>query len=100
MKMRGGGSRSSAAMSARASSTLALASAGEAGGGGGGAGGRGDRLGGQALVLADRHRDEPSRETGKVAQEALAILVRQHADDEHYRARYALVQVGKRRRDD
>ncbi len=57
----------------------------------------GDRLGRQAVLLArDRHRDDAAREPGEIAQEALAILGRQHADDQHQRARHALLEIGER----
>ena len=38
----------------------------------------------------------PARQPGEIAQEAGAILGRQHADDQHQRPRHALLQIGKR----
>jgi hypothetical protein len=47
----------------------------------------------------DRHRDQPARQPGKVAQETGAVLGCQHADDQNERTRHALLEIGERRSD-
>ena len=51
---------------------------------------------GHRLVLMDRHGDDAARQTGEIAQEAFAVLGRQHADDEDERPRHALLEIGER----
>ena len=48
------------------------------------------------LLMRDRHRDHAAREAGEIAQEARAVLGRQHADDQHQRPRHALLEIGER----
>ena len=44
----------------------------------------------------DRHRHDAAREAGEVPHKAVAILARQHANDEHQRARHPLLEIGER----
>src|SRR5450830_1233085 len=53
----------------------------------------------QAFVrVRHRHGDQPADEPGEIAQEAFAILARQHADNQNQRTRDALFEIGERRR--
>src|SRR5436190_1443181 len=57
---------------------------------------RRDFLDRHALVLMDRHRDDAAHQPGEIAQETGVILGAQHADHQHQRARYALLQIAER----